>query len=76
MYDAAEATERELIRWRTREKRLLESLKEAEDERRRLEEELTKVDEQVAYYDSLTRDMKREYGKAGLSGLLSSLRRP
>jgi len=76
VYDAAEATERDLIRWRAREKRLLESLREVEEERRRLDEELSKVDQQIAYYDSLTRDMKREYGKTGLSGLLSSLRRP
>ena len=76
MHEAAEAAERELIRWRTRERRLIDSVKEVDEERRRLEEELSKVEQQVSYYDSLTRDMKRELGSAGLSGLLSSLRRP
>lgn len=76
MYDATEAAQRELIRWRTREQRLVESLKDVDEERRRLEEELGKVDQQVSYYDSLTRDMKRTMGPSGLSGLLSSFRRP
>lgn len=76
MYDAAEAVERELIRWRAREQRLLESVKEVDEERRRLEEELAKVDQQVAYYDSLTRDMKRELIGSGRSSFLRSLRRP
>jgi len=35
-----------------------------------------KVEQQLTYYDSLTRDMKRELGRPGLSSLLSSLRRP
>ncbi len=45
------------------------------EERRRLEEELVKVQQQVEYYDNLTRDMKRELGRPGLSSLLSSLRK-
>ncbi|HLB67712.1 MAG TPA: hypothetical protein VJN63_04530 [Thermoplasmata archaeon] len=76
MADAFEAARAEHGRWRLREGRLLESLEEMEDERRRLEEELAKVDQQVAYYESLTRDMKKELGRPSLSGLLSSLRRP
>ena len=72
---ALQATEREVERWRQRERRILDALQTVDDERRRLDEELLKVDQQVAYYDSLTREMKRELGRPGLSSLLSSLRR-
>jgi hypothetical protein len=68
--------QREVERWRQRERRILDALQSVEDERRRLDEELLKVEQQVSYYDSLTREMKRELGRPGLSGLLSSLRRP
>jgi hypothetical protein len=69
-------TEKEVERWRLRERRILEALESVDDERRRLDEELVKVEQQIAYYDSLTREMKRELGRPGLSGLLSSLHRP
>jgi hypothetical protein len=69
-------TEREVERWRQRERRILDVLQSVDDERRRLDEELLKVEQQIAYYDSLTREMKRELGRPGLSSLLSSLRRP
>jgi len=69
------ATEREIERWRQRERRLLDALQSVDDERHRLDDELLKVEQQVAYYDSLTREMKRELGRPGLSSLLSSLRR-
>ncbi|HYY47124.1 MAG TPA: hypothetical protein VFA17_00390 [Thermoplasmata archaeon] len=72
----AHPIQREVERWRQRERRILDALQSVEDERRRLDEELLKVEQQVAYYDSLTREMKRELGRPGLSGLLSSLRRP
>jgi chromosome segregation ATPase len=71
-----QATEEEVERWRQQERRLLSALRAVDEERRRLAEELLKVDQQVAYYDSLTREMKRELGRPGLSSLLSSLRRP
>jgi chromosome segregation ATPase len=70
-----QATQREIERWRQRERRLIEALQSVEDERHRLDDELLKVEQQVAYYDSLTREMKRELGRPGLSSLLSSLRR-
>jgi len=73
---AIEATQREVQRWRQRERRILDALQGVDDERRRLDEELQKVDQQVSYYESLTREMKRELGRPGLSSLLSSLRRP
>ena len=71
----SQATQREIERWRQRERRLIEALQSVDDERRRLDDELLKVEQQVAYYDSLTREMKRELGRPGLSSLLSSLRR-
>lgn len=76
MADALEAAQKEFERWRQRERRILEALREVDGERRRLDEELAKVAQQVSYYDSLARDMKRELGGPGLSSLLSSLRRP
>jgi len=67
--------EREVERWRQRERRILDALQSVDSERRRLDGELLKVEQQIAYYDSLTREMKRELGRPGLSSLLSSLRR-
>lgn len=72
---AFQAMEREVARWRQRERRTLDALQTVDDELHRLDEELLKVDQQVSYYDSLTREMKRELGRPGLSSLLSSLRR-
>ena len=76
MSRAMEATRKEVERWRHRERRLLDALKEVDEERHRLDDELLKVEQQLTYYDSLARDMKRELGRPGLSSLLSSLRRP
>lgn len=75
MPDATEATQREFDRWRGRERRILEALDQVDEEAQRLQEELAKVEQQIAYYDSLTRDMKRVLGRPGLSSLLSSLRK-
>ncbi len=75
MTGAIDTAQKEYERWRGRERRLLEALDQVEDERRRLDEELVRVQQQVAYYDSLTRDMKKELGRPGLSNLLSSLRK-
>lgn len=76
MRDAVLVAQREFNQWRMREQRLLESLLGLDEERNRLVEELVTVEQQIAYYDSLTRDMKRVYRRPGLSSLLSSLRRP
>jgi len=76
MSRAMEATRKEVERWRHRERRLLDALKDVDQERHRLDDELLKVEQQLTYYDSLARDMKRELGRPGLSSLLSSLRRP
>lgn len=75
MRDAVQVAQREFNQWRMREQRLLESLVGLDEERNRLVEELVTVEQQIAYYDSLTRDMKRVYRRPGLSSLLSSLRR-
>lgn len=73
--NALEATQKEFERWRQRERRILTALGQVEDERRRLDNELVRVDQQVVYYDNLTRDMKKELGRPGLGNLLSSLRK-
>ncbi|HKZ99744.1 MAG TPA: hypothetical protein VJ326_09180 [Thermoplasmata archaeon] len=75
MPNLLETATKEHGRWRMRERRLLDAIQELDEARRRTEAELSKVDLQIAYYDSLTRDMKREFGRPSLSGLLSSLRR-
>ena len=75
MPSALEATQKEYERWRLRERRLVAALDQVEDERRRLDGELVRVEQQVAYYDNLTRDMKKELGRPGLGNLLSSLRK-
>lgn len=75
MTGALETAQKEFERWRQRERRLLDALDQVEDERHRLEDELGRVEQQVLYYDNLTRDMKKELGRPGLSSLLASLRR-
>lgn len=75
MPSALEATQKEYERWRLRERRLLTALDQVEEERHRLEGELVRVDQQVVYYNNLTRDMKKELGRPGLGHLLSSLRK-
>lgn len=73
--NAVDATQREFERWRGRERRVLDALQQVDEESQRLQDELGKVEQQIAYYDSLTRDMKRELGRPGLSSLLASLRK-
>lgn len=75
MPSALEATQKEYERWRLRERRLVTALEQVDEERRRLDGELVRVEQQVAYYDNLTRDMKKELGRPGLGNLLSSLRK-
>ncbi|HEY7587448.1 MAG TPA: hypothetical protein VIB49_01700 [Thermoplasmata archaeon] len=75
MTDITQSISKELERWRGRERRILGALDEVDVERRRIAAELEKVEQQIVYYDSLTRDMKRELRRPGLSSLLSSLRK-
>lgn len=71
-----ETAQKEFDRWQRRERSLLLALEQVDDERTRLDVELDRVEQQVTYYDSLTRDMKKELRRPGLSSLLSSLRKP
>ncbi len=73
--DGIETAQKEFERWRGRERRLLDALAQVDEESRRLSEELVKVEQQISYYDSLARDMKRELAPSGLSSLLSSFRK-
>ncbi len=75
MPESEDAVVKEATRWRERQRKLKAALRQVDEERRRLDNELEKVKEQVTYYDSLTREMKRALGRPGLSGLLSSLRK-
>jgi uncharacterized protein YlxW (UPF0749 family) len=75
MVESQEAIVKEATRWRERERKLQTALRQVEEERRRLDQELIKVEEQVSYYDSLTREMKRAFGRPGISSFLSSLRK-
>lgn len=76
MTDLLETISKEFEQWRGRERRIVDALTQVQEERRRVTEELGKIEQQIAYYASLTKDMKRELGRPGLSSLLSSLRKP
>ncbi len=69
------SVQRELGRQREREEGLLQAVRSLGEEQRRLEGELGHADDQVTYYDSLARDMKRELRRPGLSAILRSLQR-
>ena len=63
---------RQLLR---RRKDLHQAIEQLDDEEALLLEEMAQVDEQVAYYVSLTRDMKKALDPPGLGKLLRSLRK-
>ncbi len=75
MSSALDAAQKEFERWRLRERRLATAIEQVDEERSRLDAELGRVEQQVVYYDNLTRDMKKELRKPGISTLLSSLRK-
>ncbi len=75
MSSALETAQKEYERWRLRERRLLQAIEQVDEERGRLGTELERVEQQVSYYDNLTRDMKKELRRPGLSSLLSSMRK-
>ena len=68
----AMADYRQLLR---RRKDLPQGTKDLDDEEALLLEEMVQVDGQVAYYVSLTRDMKKALDPPGLGKLLRSLRK-
>ncbi len=76
MTSAIDTAQKEYERWRQRERRIHEAITQVNEERVRLGAELERVEQQVVYYDNLTRDMKKELRRPGLSTLLSSMRRP
>lgn len=76
MPESLVTVQKEFDRWRGRERQILDALGQVDEESTRLRNELAKVEQQIVYYDSLTRDMKRVLGRPGISSLLSSLRRP
>ena len=75
MTDGLDTTQQEFERWRFREKQLLDTIRQLDEEENRLESELAKVDQQVAYYQNLARDMKGTIRPAKLSSLLTSFGR-
>lgn len=75
MSSALDTAQKEFERWRLRERRLLDAIGQVDEERGRLGTELVRVEQQVSYYDNLTRDMKKELRRPGLSSLLSSMRK-
>jgi predicted nucleic acid-binding Zn-ribbon protein len=65
----------ELEDWREKQTRLEKKLSEVEEEEKEIMAELAHAEEQIAYYDSLQSDMKKELEPPKLSGMLSSLRK-
>ncbi len=65
----------ELTRWRHRQEQIEKILKELNEEEERLSRELAKAEKQLAYYNSLTSDMKRELEPPGLASMLKSFRK-
>lgn len=59
-----------------RSRELRSSLRELEAQEEGLLEELEEVEDQLTYYDSLARDMKRAMDPPSLGSLLRTLRRP
>lgn len=62
-------------RWMQRKQELERALAELDREESLLLEELDRVEDQLAYYESLTREMKRTLDPPNLSRLLRSLSR-
>jgi len=65
----------EVMRWRRRQQHLEESLGRLSEEEERLTRELVKAEKQLAYYSSLTSDMKRELEPPSLASMLKSFRK-
>ncbi len=65
----------ELEDWKEKQVHVEKELDETEEEERSILTELARVQEQIAYYESLQSDMKKELGPPKLSGMLSSLKK-
>ncbi len=75
MTDILESRGTEFTRWRFRQQQLLDTMRDLDEEEIRLQAELARVDQQVAYYENLARDMKGAIRPAKLSSLLTSFGR-
>ena len=75
MTDPILGAQEDLNRWSRRETQLLDALEDLDEQETRLRGELEQVDRQIAYYESLARDMKRELEPVKLSTLLTSFAR-
>ncbi|HEY5538241.1 MAG TPA: hypothetical protein VIL58_01715 [Thermoplasmata archaeon] len=75
MTDPILGAQEDLNRWSRRETQLLDALEDLDEQEARLRGELEQVDRQIAYYESLARDMKRELEPVKLSTLLTSFAR-
>lgn len=75
MTDPILGAQEDLTRWSRRERQLLDAVEDLDEEETRLRGELEQVDRQIAYYESLARDMKRELEPVKLSTLLTSFAR-
>jgi len=65
----------ELEDWKEKQINLEKDISEIEEEEKGILMELARVEEQIAYYESLQSDMKKELEPPKLSGMLSSLRK-
>ena len=65
----------ELMRWKRRQMQIEETLKRLQREEERLNRELAETERQLAYYTSLTGDMKRELGPPNLASMLNAFRK-
>lgn len=60
-------------KWTARKKELETEIEKINEEEKRLKGELAKMHEQISYYDSLTRDMKRDVQPSSVSEMLKSM---
>jgi predicted nucleic acid-binding Zn-ribbon protein len=65
----------ELEDWKEKQVNLEKQLSATEEEEKGIHAELARVEEQIAYYESLQSDMKKELEPPKLSGMLSSLKK-
>ncbi len=65
---------KELESWRDRKEKILNELMTlSDDDKTEKKRELKKINEQIAYYESLTKDMKKEVKPPKLGHLLDAI---
>ncbi|MDI6917678.1 MAG: hypothetical protein QMC80_07785 [Thermoplasmatales archaeon] len=65
---------KELENWRNRKEKIKDELKKlSDDEKTEKKKELEKINEQIAYYESLIRDMKKEVKPPKIGHLLDTI---